>query len=173
MKKLIFCSIVPLALFAQSNSQCQPLEKVVFSCKIKGEDLQFCQGGDNQVRWLRGKLDSKTTPLEITAGTLQGTKPASVSEVPDQRMVTTTVFIEQGTTTYGLSVCDGMFCGDSANKPWLTTYQNNKKVSTLQCDEDSWDGGYGGYKTDPKTGKIISDNLYKVKKSKLSVNLYE
>jgi hypothetical protein len=173
MKKVILSAMLPIAMFAQEASLCQPLEQKVFGCKINGESLQFCQGGDNQVRWLRGKLDSKTNPLEITAGTLQGTKPVTVSEVPDQRMMTTTLYIEQGTTTYALSTCDGMMCGDSANRPWLITFQNGKKVSTMQCDEDTWDGGYGGYKTDPKNGKILQDSLYKTKKSKLNVSLYQ
>lgn len=159
-------------LFANERIVCQPLEKVVFTCKIKSEILQFCQGEDHQIRWLRGKFVSTTNPLEITAGTLVGIKQAVVSQKQEYRKLTTTVFIEQGDFTYGLSTCLGMFCGEYAGRPWLNIYTKGQKVASLVCDEGTWDEGDGGFPKD-RAWNPKEDSLYKVETLQLDIGCSE
>lgn len=171
--KIIFIIFISHgALFASEKIVCQPLEKVVFTCKIQNQDLQFCQGKDKQIRWLRGKFVSAEAPWEITAGTLSGTKQAVISTKQEYRKLTTTVFINQGDLTYGLSTCSGMFCGEYAMRPWVNIYNKGQKISTLVCDENTWDEGFGGYSMD-KEWNPRSDDLYIIEPSTLDISISE
>ena len=69
MKRLIITLLCfnPLWALAQiapaTSTACEPNEKVLFNCQIKGEQIAYC-GGDNKkgLQWLRFK---QTTPSGI------------------------------------------------------------------------------------------------------------
>ena len=71
MKRLIiallcFNPLWALAQTASTSSACEPNEKVLFSCQIKGEQIAYC-GGDNKkgLQWLRFKQTTSSGTIEV------------------------------------------------------------------------------------------------------------
>jgi hypothetical protein len=65
-----------------------------------------------------------------------------------------------------------MFCGEYAMRPWVNIYNKGLKTSSLVCDENTWDEGFGGYLMD-KEWNPRSDTLYKIEPSTLDVDVSE
>jgi len=57
-------------------------------------------------------------------------------------------------------------------RPWVNIYNKGLKTSSLVCDENTWDEGFGGYLMD-KEWNPRSDTLYKIEPSTLDVDVSE
>ena len=71
MKRLIITLLCfnPLWALAQTDptsTACEPNEKVLFTCQIKGEQIAYC-GGDNKkgLQWLRFTQATPSGTIEI------------------------------------------------------------------------------------------------------------
>ena len=132
MTRLIFTLLClgPLWVLAQTNtattSACEPSEKVLFSCQIKGEQLAYC-GGDKKkgLQWLRfqqttpsGNIDAKT---DNQVADLKD-KTFFVTEESQQRSSFTTVHFDHKGLTYALTKCEGMNCVAVMDHPWFAVY---------------------------------------------------
>ena len=145
MTRLIFTFLClgPLWVLAQTTpattSACEPSEKVLFSCQIKGEQIAYC-GGDNKkgLQWLRfqqttplGNIDAKT---DNQVADLKD-KTFFVTEESQQRSNFTTVHFDHKGLTYALTKCEGMNCVAVIDYPWFAVYNGKKRVSSAFCDK--------------------------------------
>lgn len=160
---------------ATAGGVCGEGEKLVFSCKIKGEPLNYCYADQGGVRGLIGNTKVNGKTISFAAHDLRdsGEKPpyANVQVIPsnmDGRDFFTTVYItELDKTTYAITQCGGMRCGVLGDQPWFTIYKGVKKVSNVACDEGSVTVQSFNYKLDNK-GRVVNDGLYQEKKTKLN-----
>jgi len=175
MRRLVaaFLCFNPLWSFAQtapaSTSVCEPGEKVLFSCQVKGELISYC-GGDNKkgLQWLRFK---QTTP----SGTIEAKTDNQVTDFKNknffateenqQRSSFTTVHLDHNGLTYALTKCEGMNCVAVMDHPWFAVYDGKKRVSSHFCDK----GAQSPYNFDfkrTKQGQLNGDALLSIKKGK-------
>jgi len=162
---------------ANTTGACGEGEKLIFSCKVKGESLNYCYADQGGAHSLEGKTKLDGKAVSFIAHDLRdsGEKPpyANVQETPsnvDGRDQFTTVYItEKDNTTYAVTQCGGMRCGILADQPWFTVYKGTKKILNSACDEGSVTIQSFNYKLNNK-GKVINDGLYQEKKTKLDFN---
>ena len=113
MKRQIFTLLcfIPFWTLAQTTpttiSACEPNEKVLFSCRIRGEQMAYC-GGDNKkgLQWLRFKQTTPTGNIEIKTDnqvTDLKNKTVFVTEENQQRAIFTTIHCDHKELTYALT----------------------------------------------------------------------
>ena len=127
---LILLCLSPLWAVAQTSptptNVCEPNEKVLFSCQIKGEQIAYC-GGDNKkgLQWLRFKQTSVSGSIEVKTNNQVAdlkNKIFFATEENQQRSSFTTVHFDHEGLTYALTKCEGMNCVAVTNYPWLAAY---------------------------------------------------
>ena len=168
----LLCSS-PLWVFAQTDtattSACEPSEKVLFSCQIKGAQIAYC-GGDNKkgLQWLRfkqttpsGNIDAKT---DNQVADLKD-KTFFVTEKSQQRSNFTTVHFDHKGLTYALTKCEGMNCVAVMDYPWFAVYNGKKRVSSAFCDKGTQTDYNFEFKR-TKQGQLNGDALLSIKKGK-------
>jgi hypothetical protein len=175
MKHLIaaFLCLSPLWSLAQtapaSTSVCEPNEKVLFSCQIKGEQIAYC-GGDNKkgLQWLRFKQTTPSGTIEIKTDnqvTDLKNKTLFATEENQQRSSFTTVHFDHQGLTYALTKCDGMNCVAVMDYPWFAVYNGKKRVSSSFCDKGTQSAYNFEFKRS-KQGQLNGDALLSIKKGK-------
>jgi hypothetical protein len=175
MKRLITILICfsPLWVLAQiapaTNTACEPNEKVLFSCEIKGEQIAYC-GGDNKkgLQWLRFKQTSLSGTVEIKTNnqvTDLKNKTFFASEETQQRSSFTTIHLDHKGLTYSLTKCEGMNCVAVMDYPWFAVYNGKKRVSSNFCDKGTQSPYNFEFKR-TKHGQLNGDALLSIKKGK-------
>jgi hypothetical protein len=94
-----------------------------------------------------------------------------LNEEVGDRVSITTVYFKDKQSTYGISFCEGMMCGNP-NQPYsFSIFNGDKKVKQEFCDEDSASEFNFPIKADKK-GKYLSQmkSVIIVKKSPLRFN---
>ena len=175
MTRLIFTLLClgPLWVLAQTTpattGACEPSEKVLFSCQIKGEQISYC-GGDNKkgLQWLRfkqttpsGNIDAKT---DNQVADLKDTT-FFVTEENQQRSSFTTVHFDHKGLTYALTKCEGMNCVAVMDYPWFAVYNGKKRVSSAFCDKGTQTDYNFEFKR-TKQGQLNGDALLSINKGK-------
>ena len=175
MKRLaavLFC-LSPLGVGAQpaptATSACEPNEKVLFSCQIKGEPIAYC-GGDNKkgLQWLRFKQTTPSGDIEIKTDNQVAdlkNKTFFATEENQQRASFTTVHFDQKGLTYALTKCEGMNCVAVMDYPWFAVYNGKKRVSSNFCDKGTQSPYAFEFKR-TKQGQLNGDALLSIKKGK-------
>ena len=175
MKRLaavLFC-LSPLWVGAQTaptaTSACEPNEKVLFSCQIKGEPIAYC-GGDNKkgLQWLRFKQTTPSGDIEIKTDNQVAdlkNKTFFATEENQQRASFTTVHFDQKGLTYALTKCEGMNCVAVMDYPWFAVYNGKKRVSSNFCDKGTQSPYAFEFKR-TKQGQLNGDALLSIKKGK-------
>jgi hypothetical protein len=175
MKRLIFSIFCfsPLWAVAQSASvgvsACEPSEKVLFSCQVKGEQIAYC-GGDNKKgqQWLRFKQTSASGSIEVKTDNQVAdlkNKIFFATEENQQRASFTTVHFDQKGLTYALTKCEGMNCVAVMDYPWFAVYDGKKRVSSDFCDKGTQSPYSFEFKR-TKQGQLNGDALLSIKKGK-------
>ena len=175
MKRLaavLFC-LSPLWVGAQTapmaTSACEPNEKVLFSCQIKGEPIAYC-GGDNKkgLQWLRFKQTTPSGDIEIKTDNQVAdlkNKTFFATEENQQRASFTTVHFDQKGLTYALTTCEGMNCVAVMDYPWFAVYNGKKRVNSNFCDKGTQSPYAFEFKR-TKQGQLNGDALLSIKKGK-------
>lgn len=165
---LYFSPLWALAQTVSSNtSACEPNEKVLFSCKIKGEPIAYC-GGDNKkgLQWLRFKQSTPSGIIEVKTDnqvTDLKNKLLFVAEDNQQRASFTTVHFEHKGLTYALTKCEGMNCVAVMDYPWFAVYNGKKRISSNFCDKGTQSPYNFEFKR-TKQGQLNGDSLLSIKK---------
>ena len=175
MKRLIatLLCLTPLWVLAQTATAtsiaCEPNEKVLFSCQIKGEQIAYC-GGNNKkgLQWLRFKQTTHSGTIEFKTDNQVAdlkNKTFFATEENQQRASFTTVHFDLNGLTYALTKCDGMNCAAVMDYPWFAIYNGKKRVSSNFCDR----GTQSPYSFEFKRtnqGQLNGDALLSIKKGK-------
>jgi hypothetical protein len=175
MKRLIatLLCFTPLWVLAQTatatSTACEPNEKVLFSCQIKGEQIAYC-GGDNKrgLQWLRFKQTSPSGTIEYKTDnqvTDLNSKTFFATEENQQRSSFTTVHFDHNGLTYALTKCEGMNCVAVMDHPWFAIYNGKKRVSSNFCDKGTQSPYHFEFKR-TKQGQLNGDSLLSIKKGK-------
>jgi hypothetical protein len=175
MKRLIFSVFCfsPLWALAQTapatSTACEPNEKVLFSCEVKGEQIAYC-GGDNKkgLQWLRFKQTTPSGTIEIKTDNQVAdlkNKTFFATEDNQQRASFTTVHFDHNGLTYALTKCDGMNCVAVMDHPWFAVYNGKKRVSSNFCDKGTQSPYSFEFKR-TKQGQLNGDALLSIKKCK-------
>ncbi len=92
-------------------------------------------------------------------------------EESGNRFSITTVYFKDKKTTYGISFCEGMMCGNPSQPYSFSIFDGAKKVKQEFCDEDTASNFNFPIKAD-KNGKLSSQekNVIIIKKSPLKFN---
>ena len=173
MKRLAaaFLCLSPLWSLAQTapaqTNACEPNEKVLFSCQIKGEPIAYC-GGDNKkgLQWLRFKQTTPSGIIDVKTDnqvTDLKNKVLFVAEDNQQRASFTTVHFDHKGLTYALTKCDGMNCVAVMDYPWFAVYSGKKRVSSNFCDKGTQSPYNFEFKR-TKQGHLNGDSLLSIKK---------
>ena len=145
-----------------------------FQCKIKGKDVIYTDNYDSDDPYIGVRL-ANIYPKELMPG--YGTpgydyrttfkEPLFVTEEVLSRATITTVYFKIKNYTYGISMCQGMWCVTGQNYSF-TTFDGNKRVSQAYCDEGSESDFKFPFKRNEKE-KLISlmKDVLIVKKSPL------
>lgn len=157
-----------------TNGPCGAGEKLVFSCKLKGEPLNYCYADFGGARTLEMKTKINGKDTSVIAADLRddGAKPPyanvqeSASTIDGRDLFTTIYMTEKDNRTFAVTQCSGMRCGTLADQPWFSVFNGTKKVSSTACDEGSVTEQTFNYKYTNK-GKIVNDGLYREQKTKL------
>ena len=166
-----FLCLSPLWSLAQTapapTNACEPNEKVLFSCQIKGEPIAYC-GGDNKkgLQWLRFKQTTPSGIIEVKTDnqvTDLKNKVLFVAEDNQQRASFTTVHFDHKGLTYALTKCDGMNCVAVMDYPWFAVYSGKKRVSSNFCDKGTQSQYNFEFKR-TKQGQLNGDSLLSIKK---------
>ena len=152
-----------------TNTACEPNEKVLFSCQIKGEQIAYC-GGDNKkgLQWLRFKQTSPSGNIEIKIDNQVAdlkNKTFFATEENQQRASFTTVHFDLHGLTYSLTKCDGMNCVAVMDYPWFAMYNGKKRLSSNFCDKGTQSSYAFEFKRN-KQGQLNGDALLSIKKGK-------
>ena len=175
MKRLIFTLLCfsPLCILAQTasaaSSACEPSEKVLFSCQIKGEQIAYC-GGDNKkgLQWLRFKQTTPSGIIEITTDNQVADLKSKIffaTEENQQRASFTTVHFDHKGLTYSLTKCEGMNCVAVMDYPWFAVYNGKKRISSNFCDKGTQSPYAFDFKR-TKQGQLNGDSLLSIRKGK-------
>ncbi|CAN1567875.1 hypothetical protein MCERE10_03821 [Burkholderiaceae bacterium] len=173
MKRLAaaFLCLSPLWSLAQTapapTNACEPNEKVLFSCQIKGEPIAYC-GGDNKkgLQWLRFKQTTSSGIIEVKTDnqvTDLKNKVLFVAEDNQQRASFTTVHFDHKGLTYALTKCEGMNCVAVMDYPWFAVYSGKKRISSNFCDKGTQSPYNFEFKR-TKQGQLNGDSLLSIKK---------
>jgi|GEM_PF-6922882 len=176
MKRLVaaFLCLSPLWALAQTvpalaTKACEPNEKVLFSCQIKGETIAYCDGDNKKgLRWLRFVQTTPSGIIEIKTDnqvTDFKNKTLFATEETQQRSIFTTVHFDHNGLTYALTKCEGINCVAVMDYPWFAVYNGKKRVSSSFCDK----GTQSPYNFDfkrTKQGQLNGDALLSIKKGK-------
>ena len=173
MKRLFLTLICmsPFWTLAQTTPSatnvCEPNEKVLFSCQIKGEQIAYC-GGDNKkgLQWLRFKKTTPSGNIEFkTDNQVADLKDKTffVTEEVQQRSSFTTVHFDHNGLTYTLTKCEGMNCVTVMDYPWFAVYNGKKRVSSNFCDKGTQTEYNFEFKR-TKQGQLNGDALLSIKK---------
>ena len=170
---LILLCLSPIWAVAQTASvtthACEPNEKVLFSCQIKGEQIAYC-GGDNKkgLQWLRfkqttpsGNIDAKT---DNQVADLKD-KTFFVTDENQQRSSFTTVHFDHKGLTYALTKCEGLNCVAVMDYPWFAVYNGKKRISSAFCDKGTQTDYNFEFKR-TKQGQLNGDALLSIKKGR-------
>ena len=170
---LILLCLNPLWAMAQTasvtNNACEPSEKVLFSCQIKGEQIAYC-GGDNKkgLLWLRFKQTAPSGNIDIKSDNqVADLKDKTFFAIEDtqQRSSFTTVHFDHKGLTYALTKCEGMNCVAVRDYPWFAVFNGKKRVSSSFCDKGTQtDYNFEFRRT--KQGQLNGDALLSIKKGK-------
>jgi len=161
----------PLWAMAQTGpvttTACEPNEKVLFSCQIKGEQIAYC-GGDNKkgLQWLRFKQATPSGNIEIKTDNQVAdlnSKNFFVTEENQQRSNFTSVHFDHKGLTYALTKCEGINCVAVMDYPWLAVYNGKKRVSSDFCDKGTQSPYNFEFKR-TKQGQLNGDSLLSIKK---------
>ena len=176
MKRLImmtlFC-LIPFGTMAQttpvSTTACEPNEKILFSCQIKGEQIAYC-GGDNKkgLQWLRFRQTTPSGNIDIkTDNQVADLKDKTFFATDDtqQRSIFTTVHFDHKGLTYALTKCEGMNCVAVMDYPWFAVYNGKKRLSSSFCDKGTQTDYNFEFKR-TKQGQLNGDALLSIKKGK-------
>jgi hypothetical protein len=175
MKRQIFTLLcfIPFWALAQTtpttSSACEPNEKVLFSCRVKGEQIAYC-GGDNKkgLQWLRFKQTAPTGNIEIKTDnqvTDLKNKTVFATEENQPRAIFTTIHFDHKELTYALTKCEGMNCVAVRDYPWFAVYNGKKRVSSSFCDKGTQTDYNFEFKR-TKQGQLNGDALLSIKKGK-------
>jgi hypothetical protein len=175
MKRLAaaFLCLSPLWSLAQTapvlSNACEPNEKVLFSCQLKGEAIAYC-GGDNKkgLQWLRFKQAASAGNIEVKTDNQVAelkNKTFFATEENQQRASFTTVHFDHNGLTYALTKCDGMNCVAVMDYPWFAVYNGKKRVSSNFCDKGTQSAYNFEFKR-TKQGQLNGDALLSIKKGK-------
>jgi hypothetical protein len=175
MKRLtiILLCFSPLWVLAQTapatSAACEPNEKVLFRCQIKGEQITYC-GGDNKkgLQWLRFKQTTPSGTIEIKTDNQVAnlkSKTFFATEEKQQRFSFTTVHFDHNGLTYALTKCDGMNCVAVIDYPWFAVYNGKKRLSSDFCDKGTQSPYAFEFKRTPQ-GQLNGDALLSLKKGK-------
>lgn len=176
MKQLIFTLLCfsPISTLAQTAvitaPACEPNEKVLFNCQIKGEQIAYC-GGNNKkgLQWLRFKQTTSSGLIELKTDNQVAdlnSKTFFVTEENQQRSSFTTVHFEHKGLTYSLTKCDGMNCVAVMDHPWFAVYNGKKRISSNFCDKGTQSAYSFEFKRN-KQGQLNGDALLSIKKGKV------
>ena len=175
MRRLIITLLCfsPLWALAQTgpftSAACEPNEKVLFSCQIKGEQIAYC-GGDNKkgLQWLRFKQTTLSGTIEIKTDNQVAdlkSKTFFATEENQQRSSFTTIHFDHNGLTYSLTKCEGMNCVAVMDYPWFAVYNGKKRVSSKFCDKGTQSPYAFEFKR-TKQGQLNGDSLLSIKKGK-------
>jgi hypothetical protein len=175
MKRLIATLLCfsPLWVLAQTatatSTACEPNEKVLFSCQIKGEQIAYC-GGDNKkgLQWLRFKQTSPSGTIEIKTDNQVAdlkSKTFFTTEENQQRSSFTTIHFDHNGLTYALTKCEGINCVAVMDHPWFAVYNEKKRVSSNFCDKGTQSPYNFEFKR-TKQGQLNGDSLLSIQKGK-------
>jgi hypothetical protein len=175
MKRLIFTLLCFNTSWALAQvvpgptNVCEPNEKILFSCQIKGEQIAYC-GGDNKkgLQWLRFKQTSTSGSIELKTDNQVAdlkNKTFFATEDLQQRSSFTTVHFDHNGLTYALTKCDGMNCVAIIDHPWFAVYNGKKRVSSNFCDKGTQSAYSFEFKR-TKQGQLNGDALLSIKKGK-------
>ena len=175
MKHLVaaLLCLSPLWSLAQTapapTNACEPNEKVLFSCQIKGELIAYC-GGNNKkgLLWLRFKQAASAGNIEVKTDNQVAelkNKTFFATEENQQRASFTTVHFDHNGLTYALTKCDGMNCVAVMDYPWFAVYNGKKRVSSNFCDKGTQSAYNFEFKRS-KQGQLNGDALLSIKKGK-------
>lgn len=175
MKQLIIILLCFSPLWAEAQTAlatttaCEPDEKVLFSCQIKGEPIAYC-GGDNKkgLQWLRFKQTTPAGTIEIKTDnqvTDLKNKTFFVTEENQQRSSLTTVHFDHKGLTYALTKCDGMNCVAVMDYPWFAVFSGKKRINSNFCDKGTQSPYSFEFKR-TKQGQLNGDALLSIKKGK-------
>jgi hypothetical protein len=175
MKQLIFTlfCFYPISATAQTvpvpTEVCEPNEKVLFSCQVKGDQIAYC-GGDNKkgLQWLRFKQTTPSGNIEVKTDnqvTDLKSKNFFATEENQQRSSFTTIHFDHKGLTYALTKCDGMNCIAVMDYPWLAVYTGKKRISSNFCDKGTQSPYSFEFKRN-KQGQLNGDALLSIKKGR-------
>jgi hypothetical protein len=148
-------------------------EFVAFQCKINGKDLIYSNNFDSDDPNISVRMANVNNKPLLMDYDWRSSNKATLflnEEVADRATVTT-VYFKDKQTTYGISFCEGMMCGNP-NQPYsFSIFNGDKKVKQEFCDEDSASEFNFPIKADKK-GKYNSQNKSVIifKKSPLKFN---
>ena len=165
---LFFNPYLASAQTAPANA-CEPNEKVLFGCQIKGEQIVYC-GGDNKkgLQWLRFKQNTTGGNIELKTDnqvTDLNSKTFFLTEDTQQRSSFTTIHFDHHGLTYALTKCEGMNCVAVMDYPWLAVYNGKKRISSYFCDKGTQSPYAFEFKR-TKQGQLNGDALFSIKKGK-------
>ena len=151
------------------SADCEPNEKVLFSCQIKGEQIAYC-GGDNKkgLEWLRFTQAKPSGNIELKTDNQVAdlnSKTFFVTEVNQQRSSFTTLHFDHKGLTYALTKCEGINCVAVLDYPWFAVYNGKKRISSDFCDKGSQSSYNFEFKR-TKQGQLNGDALLSIKKGK-------
>ena len=153
------------------TSACEPNEKVLFSCQIKGDPITYC-GGDNKkgLQWLRFKHTTSSGNIEMkTDNQVANLKDKTffATEENQKRASFTTIHFEHEGLTYALTKCEGMNCVAVMDYPWFAVYNGKKRLSSNFCDTGTQSNYNFEFKR-TKQGQLNGDALLSIKKGNAS-----
>ena len=149
---------------------------IAFQCKINGKDLIYrnnLDSDDPNISVRMENVNSKALLVDYDWRS-EAKDPLYVSEETGNRALLTTVYFKVKQTTYGITLCEGMMCGN-VNKPYsFAVFNGDKKISSDLCDEDTASEFNFPIKTD-KNGKLLTQqkNVLTIKKSTLKFNPFD
>jgi len=179
MKKIITfilsCLMMSLAYGQTPISKGPPgkNEFVAFQCKINGKELIYSNNFDSDDPNISVRMANvNAKPILMDYDWRSSSKSTLfLNEEVGDRVSITTVYFKDKQSTYGISFCEGMMCGNP-NQPYsFSIFNGDKKVKQEFCDEDSASEFNFPIKADKK-GKYLSQmkSVIIVKKSPLRFN---
>ena len=149
---------------------------IAFQCKINGKELIYRNNLDSDDPNISVRMESvNAKPLLMDYDWRSEAKdPLYVSEETGNRALLTTVYFKVKQTTYSISLCEGMMCGN-VNQPYsFAVFNGDKKISSDLCDEDTASEFNFPIKSD-KNGKLLTQqkSVLMIKKSSLKFNPFD
>jgi len=132
-------------------------QNTVFRCTVKGKRVAYQKHFDSEDAHISITLENinpKRLMPEYDYRT-DAKQLLYVAEEKGNRFSVTTVYFQDKDTTFGISQCEGMMCGNPNQLYSFTVYKNNKKTYQEFCDEGSEKEFSFPFGTD-KSGKLVT-----------------